>query len=348
MEDIFKKGIDAVETLLADDNYQQALDILKDLSEQYPNNGIISYYLGRLSIIGKDDELAVQYFLKAEEMGYKDVGMYLSVAMFFNEAGAVREAEKYFMKADKIAYGDEYKWAALSAMAVFYIENSMYLKAERIIKDILKLFPENYQGYHLHILVEILKEHYDEALAYIRRVPDKFQKHPQLLLDYIEIYKQQGREDLDKLFEEDARFMSIIPQEVLKERMRSLPDDEESINEKEKIIVELAKKYQDSDAIVSLMILNFAKSDFERSSKIANIILENEKSNQGLKYYLALYFQIYNLYCLSDKKPSEELRRWVQDAGNWCVNFAESLQLPEVGDTVRNSMKELFEEINMA
>ena len=59
-----------------------------------------------------------------------------------------------------------------------------------------------------------------------------------------------------------------------------------------------------------------------------------------------MYFQIFNFYYLAKKNPSAELRKWIENAGNWCIGFAESLNLPAVTETVSSSIQELFDEIN--
>ena len=51
-------------------------------------------------------------------------------------------------------------------------------------------------------------------------------------------------------------------------------------------------------------------------------------------------------YYLSEKNPSAELRKWIESAGNWCIAFAERLALPEIDNTVRDAIRELFDEIN--
>ena len=94
------------------------------------------------------------------------------------------------------------------------------------------------------------------------------------------------------------------------------------------------------------MILEFSRNNFKKSSQIANSILDNEKDNQGFRYYLALYFQIYNLYYLAEKKPSAELRKWIEKAGNWCINFVDEMGIPAASDVVTSSIEELFDEIN--
>lgn len=85
------------------------------------------------------------------------------------------------IKATEAADTSELNWASLSCLAVFYIENEMYLKADKIARKFIKEFPDNCQGYHLHILIEAMREHYDEVFAYMDILPEKFKNHPQFL-----------------------------------------------------------------------------------------------------------------------------------------------------------------------
>ncbi len=347
MSEILTSKIEEVDLLLEKCEFDQVVSILKDLVNKYPDEGIIPYYFGRLAMIGKDEALALKYFTVAQKKEYNSIDLYLSMAFINNSFGALNDAEKCFDEAVKLASTPEAKWATLSAFAAFYIEHAMYLKAEKISKVLINEQPNAYQGYHIHIMSESLRGHIEEVISYIDKVPTKFKNHPQYLMDVIEIYKLQDKSaELAKLFEMDDRFMKFIPQIVLREKIVALPSTEETAEEKEALIAKLAKEYHDSDAIVSYMIIQFGKRNFKVSSQLANIVLENEMANQGMKYYLALYFQIFNLYFLADKKPSKKLREWIEASGNWCIDFAEKFDVAEIGGTVRDSIQELFDEIN--
>lgn len=348
MNELLLRQINSVEQMLEECEYVQAVDSLHKLAQEYPTEGIIAFYLGRMCLIGKDDQIALQYFETAVRMDYKNTDVYLSMALLQKNLSTINEAERSFFKALEMAGTKEKKWACSSCLAVFYIENEMYLKADKIAKKMIKEYPDNYQGYHLHIIIETLRGHFEEVFAYIDMLPKNFKSHPQHLIDLIEIYKKSEKDsELVELFDNDIRFNEVIPQIVLKEKIVLMPNDEFD-DTKEKLIRDLANYYQDSDAIISIMILEFGRKNFKKSSQIANIVLENEKRNLGLKFYLAMYFQIYNLYYLADKKPSDKLCRWIEKAGNWCIKFTDDLNISAIGDTVRNSIKDLFEEINNA
>lgn len=348
MDDILTTKISSVECLIENGDLDKAVGILKVLAQDYPQEGIVAYYLGRVCLIGKDGVLALKYFLAAIDRGYATADVYLSTAMLQKSLAALNDAEKNFLKAAEVADTTELMWASLSCLSVFYIEFEMYLKADKIAKKLIKEFPDNYQGYHLHILIEAMRERFEEVFAYMDMLPEKFKDHPQFLIDVIEIYKKAGKEtELAELFETDLRFTTVIPQIVLREKISSMPNDEYD-DTKEKLIRQLARDYHDKDAVVSVMILEFSRKNFKKSSQIANIILDNEKLNQGFRYYLALYFQIYNFYYLAEKKPSEELCKWIEKAGNWCMNFVDEMGIPAASDIVTSSIQELFSEINAA
>lgn len=327
-------------------DYLSAARLLDDLSEKYPDEGIVPYYLGRLSMIVKDEELAIKYFLAAEKKGYNITELYISLGMLLDDYKNTLAAEKYFIKACEMADTNVKKLICLSALAVFYIKQEQYTNADRIAKQMISDYPDTYQGYHIYVLKESVKGNLKEMNVYLENLQDKFKRQPQYLIDYIEIMKQQGRtSELMELFDNDQNFMEIIPQIVLREKIAGLKDYK-IIEEKEKLIRELAISYQDSDAIVSLMILEFSKKNFKKSAGIANIILENENKIQGIRYYLALYFQIFNFYYLADKKPSIELKKWIEKAGDWCINFINELEIPDLTEVVYDSIQDLFNEIN--
>lgn len=325
--------------------YQNAIEILSRLINEYPNEGVVPFYLGHLSQIGHENELALKYYSTAIKMGYVNADAYFSVAMLQKEFGQISEAEKSFNKALELSVDDVEKWACYSSLAILYLENKMYLKAEKISKLLVEKYSDNYEGYHIHIIAEALRGNIDDVKAYMEKLPEKFKTHPQYLIDKIDLCKFEGNKDELSALLNDEAINTVIPQITLREKLSQMPHNEFA-EEKAKIIETLAKKYHDSDAIISMMVVEFANKNFKKSAQIANVILENEKVNQGIRYYLALFFQIYNLYYLSEKNPSAELRKWIESAGNWCIAFAERLALTEIDNTVRDAIRELFDEIN--
>ena len=210
-------------------------------------------------------------------MGYKNSDVYLAIALLEKEYD-FNSAENYFLKALDLAETNEIKWFSLATVIAFYIENGMYMKAEKYIKKIMLYYPDNYEGFHLHIMIKALRETFEETTAYMNKLPEKFKSHPQYLIDYIAVYKKFGMQNkLHDLFENNSIFKKIIPYIVLREKIISMPNDDGNDSTKEREIRKLASVYHDSDAILSVMILEFSKRNFKNSAIIANVVLYNER-----------------------------------------------------------------------
>lgn len=346
MNNILDDKIKEIDFKIENGDSLSAIKSLEDLSEEYPKEGIIQYYLGILAMQAQDENLALEFFLESEKKGCNIAELYLNLGKLMEGKGNILETEKYLLKACEIEKDKERLWVCLSVLSLFYIECEMYIKAGSIARRMIADYPNNYQGYHINFIVKYVKGNLKEAYEYLEKIPDSYKTHPQYLIDYIEILKKQGRKgEIIELFDNDRRFKGIIPQIVLREKIMAL-NDTELITEKEALIRNLAIEYNDSEAIISSMIIEFERKNFRKSAMIANIILNNEKRSQGIKFYLALYFQIFNLYYIADKKPSDKLKKWIERAGNWCIHYVNSLNLPDANETVQNSIQELFDEIN--
>ena len=339
-------NFDNVDQLIKEQDFPKAMGILKSLVGKYPTEGIIPYYFGRICLAVKEEQLAVQYFQKAIEMNCCNTDVYLSLALLQKNIGTTNEAEKNFNHAIERVKTQEERWASFSCLAVFYIENKMYMKADKIAKAIINEFPDNYQGYHLHTIIDTLKGDYEDAISYLKMIPERFKRHPQYLIDIIDVYKNSDKkEKLPEIFNHNLTFTEVIPQIVLREKIIASFNSEDN-EEKEELIQTLANNYHDKDAIFAVLVLEFSRRNFKKASYIANIILENELENLNIRYYLALYFQIYNFYYMSDCHPSEKLVKWIENSAKWCVEFVDQFNIPEISLPLRKSLQNLFDEIN--
>ena len=60
MDEILTTKISSVECLIENGDLDKAVGILKVLAQDYPQEGIVAYYLGRVCLIGKDGVLALK------------------------------------------------------------------------------------------------------------------------------------------------------------------------------------------------------------------------------------------------------------------------------------------------
>ena len=58
-----------------------------------------------------------------------------------------------------------------------------------------------------------------------------------------------------------------------------------------------------------------------------------------------MFYQMYNYYHLKKNALTEETIKWIIDAGNWCVNFANSTGNEEIIDNTISSVNYLFEQL---
>ena len=84
---------------------------------------------------------------------------------------------------------------------------------------------------------------------------------------------------------------------------------------------------------------------YEESTKLAGEIMDIEKDNQDVLFYLALYCEMYSLYYLSDKDPSDELLNWIERSCKWCLEFVKQNYPEALGDVI-NGIGDFIDEIN--
>lgn len=341
MTEKLQKCLGEIKQLIDKGDLSTAIKELRFAAESYPQEGIIPYYLGYLSQLGKEDKLALRFFLKSIELGYRETDVFLAAALLQKDYGRLDDAEENFKNAIKESKNDEEKWISRSALAVFYLENRKFLRADKEAKALISEFEDNYEGYHLHIICETFRGNIDEAKKCLECIPERFKTHPQYLIDKIEFAKKLGKIDLLKEVLEEEDVNRYIPEVVLREKLLTLPDST-PIDIKEKFVKELAYDYHNSDAILSMVIIEFGHKNHTKSAQLASVVLENEKDNRGIKFYLALFFQMFNFFYLSDKHPSEEVRKWIKSAGIWCISFANRVNDEDTTGIVESSVRDLF------
>lgn len=283
-----------------------------------------------------------------EEMTEKkaeDYYDFLNCAMDKRMTGDTKEEEGYLNMALEHAVRREEKWFALCSLCTHYMQFHMYLKAEKTAKQIINEFPDNYEGYHLFVQIQMQRKSYDEAVVYIEQIPDEMKNHPQYFADLIGWLEQSGRyEELLELLKKDEKMNQVIPEYVLRKRI-SVSGTLERTEEAMKDLLEMLSKFGDIDAAICLAYYLFANGNYRLSADLANIIMDEEKDTAGIRFYLALLCEMYSFYYLAKKKPSEQLLLWMQKACIWCSDFV-AIHYPEMLDKVLEEIEALFENID--
>lgn len=320
-------GLQQAEDYIRNQNLKEAIEILKKLAIKNAENGRIAFDLGTIALLQEEEEIAIKYFEKAMEKKYFAYDIYINMAEAQNRKGCLLVAENNYKEAIKRANDIEEKWMALTLYVTFCIHHHMYLKAEKIVEQLIKEYPNNYEGYHLFYLILLGRKQFLKAEKYLNQIENKFCKHPAFLIDELDILEIRGKTELilDKI-ENDNKILEKIPQYALRKKVKVLIK-EKKCDQIVEIIEIMIKQFEDMDAMISLMLLNIMKQDYLQAGKVAALILKKEKNTIGVRFFLATYFQIFIYYMLTDKSPNGEIKEWMKNASKWCIKWLESIEM---------------------
>ena len=340
--------LEMAEKLIETGAYKKSLSILYSLMKKYSTEGRILFDIGRISFVLSQYDITEQFFEMAMDNGYKNIQLFLLFAQIKSINGQQDQAEDYYLKAIQFAEanGDKNeKWLVYSLYAQYEIENKAYLKAEKYSKILRREYANNYQGCHIHFLILMDKKMYAQAEAYLQELLGTFKNNIQYLMDTMQLLEVQNKDLQEEGYMESDFLKQSIPRYFLRKEIQCNVEAEQ-YDEAENALLTLASKYHDSGSYFPLMILFFSKGDYEKASKIALQIMKDKVSAFDFEFFFAVYYQIFSLYLLADKKPSQNLRSWIEKAGNWCIDFAAKSGLEELYQAVDHSIDQLFNEIN--
>lgn len=304
----------------------------KDISELYEQVEIL--------LEKKKENIAIEQLMEIQQNYPAEyIICMLKMIDIYNTIGEKRKVEMTYQKALKEVSDLKDRWIIMASFAAYCKDNHMYLKMDKLSKQLISDYPDNYFGYHIHVLMEIGRNHYSEAETYMKKIPERFHRYPEYLADYIDLLEKQG--DVNKLLnyiDNTDEVLDIIPAYALKKKIDIL-NKQKNYKEIDKITFILATGYGDYDAILSMMILSFSKGDYELSARIAKYIFDKENEPLTYHYYYAKLFQIFNLYMLSNKQPKGKIKDYILSSIDW-VN--EYLKIQEIEN---KELEELFIDI---
>lgn len=340
------KDIQKAEKLILSGNIYESAKILQAFAKKYPKDGRIAFDLGRCSAAINDTETAGLFFLKADQLGYKNVSMFNVLAIAFDINGNFDSAEKYYKKALETSENEYEIINSKSSLALFYIRHEKYLSADKIAKELIKKYNLHYNGYHIHFLIAFNKENYEEALTFLGSISDKFKNNASYLIDCLICNdKKLAPSEMIELLNADDSFVKNIPNYTLKKEFNYYYrlNDKKSMN---RVFLQLVNDYKDIDAAVSLALLLYSKKEYEKSAIVANAIIQNFKNNGGIQFDTAVYIQIFNIFHLCGGKPQYEAAKIIEKGGNWCIKKARKTGVPEFYEPIVKSITDLFDQVN--
>ena len=337
--------VERIEKYIDEKDYKSALSEIKTLSDKDLSDGRAYYQMARLMLDTGNEEDAYDYLRQALNAGYKTAGSCFLMAQSAERHEGFEAVDDYYLQAISLTEDVEEIRGISMFRALYHLRSNKSLSAEKIAKRLIEQFPDSYDGYHLCFLSAMKREKYEEAGSYLDLVSDGFSDNSQYLFDRIELMKaEKDMSEVVAELEADKRYMKTIPIYSLRQKLTYYYDQQDSQKYFETASY-LGAKYNDKDAYVALMTMDFARQNYQKSAETAQFLMDIEKDNQGYRFYVALYFQIFNYYYLSGKKPSRELIEWMKKAGEWCIGFAVQNTTEAAATEVLDSIVELFDEI---
>ncbi len=128
-------------------NLKKAKEYAEKILDNAPYSGLAYYIMGAYSLYyEKNTASALQYFLKAENKGYKKGELYYYMGRIYYNKNNYLRAITYFTKAIEKGYRKENVYFL---RAISYLKLKDYRKAINDLTAVIKLNPENAKAYYL-------------------------------------------------------------------------------------------------------------------------------------------------------------------------------------------------------
>lgn len=344
MENVLQEKLTKAESYIENNDYLEALKLLRDLAINHPDDGKIAYDLAIIAMKTNDNIMAMQYFDAALEKGFENANLYFHKIRILNDIGETEEIEPLFERALEISENDDETWALLDEQINYFLSNDLILNADKIAKTMIQKYPNEYAGYHYHFLAKLEKEKYEDAKACLEIIPKELQDSPLYLIDTAEYYRIQDNDYFYTLLESDNRYKEQNPIYYYKNIYHKACKDDDA----ETMLSALKKlsfEFGDQDSFLSLIMLLHSAQMFTESAEVANLVIEANKEEANIYFFYAMFYQMYNYYHLEKNALTEETIKWIIDAGNWCVSYANSTGKEEIIENTISSVNYLFEQL---
>lgn len=219
-----------------------------------------------------------------EIQSYKE---YLNQAADYEEKEELFLAEDFYIKAEEMAIVEIEQKLAKTARVMFYFRQEMFLKAEQVAREIIKQYPDSYQGHHLLFLIWQKRKRNTDLEQHFLQIQEQFGEQHQYLSDYWEVLKTlEGKQDITR-----------------------------------NVIRKLFEEYNDMNAAFAEMLFAMGEENFDRAALIAVLILDAEKEMPGFLFYQTLYMHIFILHCQMGGKPDKNAKAVMKQSAEQCIEW---------------------------
>lgn len=193
-KELFQKGIDVEPSaeLFMDlgnahaslEEYNEAIQAFSKALLLQPKNGEILFNIGSVYLLQERLTKCIEYYNKAEEVGYTTARLYMNLAAIYKALGDTQmELRSYTKAIDKNPmFGEFYV-----KKVMIFIQNQRYAEALETLDDMRKIFPDAFEGYDLASRIYMGQGKKKEALDIINEGVKKFENDVNLRISKINI-----------------------------------------------------------------------------------------------------------------------------------------------------------------
>lgn len=293
--------------------------------------------LGNAALLNGDDLTALQMYDRSIRAGNEEYGVFLNMARVLEEMEEYT-LEQYILE-NTANMGFEGPGGRLVQQTLhrFFLRREMYLRARRVAERYIDDHPEEYFGYHLHVLEDQARGKYDEAAQRLDELEERFGQEPAWLLDRLDLLAGQKQfDELLQLTDQDQRYRQIIPELALQRRLQACLELRRADGLR-RTAKELFEGWGDEKGSFAQMMVAVGDDDFHTAAVAAAYILQSQKDQPGLVYYTTMYLDPIILWRLCDGAPDEEQQAvmeraarvaldWFRERGMYDERMAEPLE----------------------
>ena len=203
------------------------------------------------------------------------------------ENGEVNEVEAFFNQLTEEQEDEKKQWTIQNLQASLYEHHNMFLKMDKIGKELCDKYPSNYQGYHIRYQALKKRNKLTEMELLLKQVPEDTKRVFPYVIDVIECFEIQHKyQDIidyvsnTEFYSEEAELYAWKQKVVALERL-------ERFEEAEKIINKIALEYGDLDALIFSALLLAAKQQYDKARQLAEVLLQNLSDEDVIYQYYA-------------------------------------------------------------
>lgn len=261
--------------------YNDAINAFSKALSYESDNGEILFDIGSVYLLQERLKKCIEYYNRAEEVGFDNVRLYINLAAIYNALGDQQMELRNYTKAinKNPLIGDLYMKKAMLLIEMERIEAAL-----DVLDDMRRLFPDAFEGYDLTARAYLTQGDVKKALNVLENGIKKFPNDVNLKLSKIGILTQEKQADQAEILLEELKhnsyaeiyYRDILMQEVAIASIRNQPE------EMKKLLLSIIEKEQeicDEQARFMLMMTCNLLEDYELAYEQASCLDEQESNS---------------------------------------------------------------------